>query len=64
MGKDDNHLISFSLIDLYKKCGSIENVSVFLIRCQKRSTVEWNTIIVGYALHGYSEEALCMYYKM
>ncbi|KAL6143485.1 hypothetical protein ACLB2K_054180 [Fragaria x ananassa] len=30
----------------------------------KKTTVGWNTIIAGYALHGYSDEALSMYYDM
>ncbi|KAF3682185.1 Pentatricopeptide repeat-containing protein, chloroplastic [Capsicum annuum] len=64
MGEGDNCFISCALIDMYSKCGSIEGAQFVFDMMPEKTTVGWNTIIAGYALHGYSEEALCMYYDM
>ncbi|PRQ53556.1 putative pentatricopeptide [Rosa chinensis] len=45
-------------------CGSIEDAHCVFDEMSTKTIVGWNTIIVGYALHGYSEEALSMYYDM
>ncbi|TMW83250.1 hypothetical protein EJD97_002383 [Solanum chilense] len=64
MGEGDNRFISCALIDMYSKCGSIEDAQFVFDNMPEKTTVGWNTIIAGYALHGYSEEALCLYYEM
>ncbi|GAB2289397.1 hypothetical protein Dimus_023707 [Dionaea muscipula] len=64
MGFADDVFISCALIDMYSKCGSIADAQFVFDKMPKKTTVGWNTIIAGYALHGYSEEALSMYYKM
>ncbi|XP_016476446.1 pentatricopeptide repeat-containing protein At5g50390, chloroplastic-like [Nicotiana tabacum] len=64
MGEDDNVFMSCALIDMYSKCGSIEDAQFVFDQMPVKTTVGWNTIIAGYALHGYSEEALRMYYEM
>ncbi|CAN4077574.1 unnamed protein product [Withania somnifera] len=46
------------------ECGSIEDAKFVFDNMPEKTTVGWNTIIAGYALHGCSEEALCMYYEM
>ncbi|KAK7340553.1 hypothetical protein VNO77_21259 [Canavalia gladiata] len=59
----DNY-VSCALIDMYSKCGSIEDAHCVFDQMPEKSTVGWNSIISSYALHGYSEEALSMYYEM
>ncbi|KAI3765977.1 hypothetical protein L2E82_16024 [Cichorium intybus] len=56
--------VSCALIDMYSKCGSIEDAQCVFDEMPEKTTVGWNTIIAGYALHGYSEEALDLYYEM
>ncbi|KAI3727046.1 hypothetical protein L1987_66854 [Smallanthus sonchifolius] len=56
--------VSCALIDMYSKCGSIEDAQCVFDVMPEKTTVGWNTIIAGYALHGYSEEALDLYYEM
>ncbi|KAJ9163890.1 hypothetical protein P3X46_023513 [Hevea brasiliensis] len=64
MGVGDDIFVSCALIDMYSKCGSIEDAHYVFDEMPEKTTVGWNTIIAGYALHGYSEEALDMYYDM
>ncbi|KAL2937452.1 hypothetical protein RDABS01_020901 [Bienertia sinuspersici] len=64
MGDSDDVYVACSLIDMYSKCGSIEDAQSIFDAMSEKSTVGWNSIIAGYALHGYSEEALSLYYEM
>lgn len=54
----DNVKVSNSLIDMYSRCGCIEFAQCVFDRMAKRTVVSWNSIIVGFAINGYPEEAL------
>ncbi|KAI4352564.1 hypothetical protein L6164_006801 [Bauhinia variegata] len=56
--------VSCALIDMYSKCGSVEDAQFVFDQMPEKTTVGWNSIISGYALHGYSEEALSIYSEM
>ncbi|XP_020965005.1 pentatricopeptide repeat-containing protein At5g50390, chloroplastic [Arachis ipaensis] len=60
----DDTFVSCALIDMYSKCGSIDDAYCVFDQMPKKTTVAWNSIISGYALHGYSEEALNLFYEM
>lgn len=64
LGLDDDIFVSCALIDMYSKCGSIDDAQFVFDEMPEKTTVGWNSIIASYALHGYSEEALRMYYEM
>ncbi|XP_077242158.1 pentatricopeptide repeat (PPR-like) superfamily protein [Tasmannia lanceolata] len=64
MGIDRNIFVSCALIDMYSKCGSIEDARGVFDEMPEKTVVGWNSIIAGYALLGYSEEALDLYYEM
>ncbi|XP_028759511.1 pentatricopeptide repeat-containing protein At5g50390, chloroplastic-like [Neltuma alba] len=64
MGVGEDIFVSCALIDMYSKCGVIEDAQFVFDLMPEKTTVGWNSIIAGYALHGYSEEALEMYYEM
>ncbi|KZV24876.1 pentatricopeptide repeat-containing protein chloroplastic [Dorcoceras hygrometricum] len=56
--------VSCTLIDMYSKCGNIEDARLVFDEMPEKTTVGWNSIIAGYAFNGYSEEAMSMYYEM
>jgi len=56
--------VDCALIDMYSKSGNIEDARCVFDQMPQKTTVGWNTIIAGYALRGYSEEALGIYYEM
>ncbi|EXB31957.1 hypothetical protein L484_013589 [Morus notabilis] len=64
MGVDQDVFVSCALIDMYGKCGRLEDAQFVFDELPEKTTVGWNTIIAGYALHGYSEEALSLYCEM
>ncbi|KAK4767266.1 hypothetical protein SAY86_015016 [Trapa natans] len=64
IGVGEDIFVSCTLIDMYCKCGSIEDAQLVFDDMPEKTTVGWNSIIAGYALHGYTEEALSMYYEM
>ncbi|KAJ4712571.1 Pentatricopeptide repeat [Melia azedarach] len=64
MRDGDDTFVSCALIDMYSKCGSIEDAQGVFDEMPEKNTVGWNSIMAGYALHGYSEEALDLYHEM
>ncbi|KAK8951637.1 Pentatricopeptide repeat-containing protein [Platanthera zijinensis] len=63
-GLYDNLFVSCALIDMYAKCGCIDKARLVFEEMPMKHVVGWNTIIAGYALNGYSEEALDLYHTM
>ncbi|KAH7677579.1 TPR-like protein [Dioscorea alata] len=53
-----------ALIDMYAKCGNIEEALNVFESMQSRSVITWTTMIAGFALHGLGDEALYMFKRM
>ncbi|KAH9287976.1 hypothetical protein KI387_032093 [Taxus chinensis] len=53
-----------ALIDMYMKCGCLENARSVFDRMSQKDVVSWNTMIVGYAQNGYGDEALKLFHQM
>lgn len=53
-----------SLIDMYGKCGSLEDSSDIFDGLPKRDIVTWSAMMVAYFLHGCDEDALFLFQKM
>ncbi|CAM6051442.1 unnamed protein product, partial [Sphagnum compactum] len=53
-----------SLIDMYAKCGSLEDALKVFNKMPSRDVVTWNAMIVGYAIHGHGKEALKQFEQM
>ncbi|KAK6127735.1 hypothetical protein DH2020_038511 [Rehmannia glutinosa] len=47
-----------ALLAMYCRCGSIDEAYNVFKRIEDKDVVSWNTIIIGYARHGFGEEAL------
>ncbi|XP_057856329.2 pentatricopeptide repeat-containing protein At4g39530 [Cryptomeria japonica] len=56
--------VANALIDMYAKCGSVEKARYLFDNLHKHNLVSWNTMISGYAMHGYGKEALKLYEEM
>ncbi|KAK9140540.1 hypothetical protein Scep_010221 [Stephania cephalantha] len=56
--------IGSALVDMYAKCGSIENSLVVFFKLQEKNLFCWNAIIEGLGMHGYGERALEMFKMM
>ncbi|XP_042493886.1 pentatricopeptide repeat-containing protein At2g13600-like [Macadamia integrifolia] len=63
-GPESDIFVGNSLVDMYTKCGSIEDGSRVFEKMVERDRVSWNAMIVGYAQNGYGNEALDFFRKM
>ncbi|CAK9193539.1 unnamed protein product [Sphagnum troendelagicum] len=63
-GWDSNVFVGNSLIDMYAKCGSLEDALKVFNKMPSRDVVTWNAMIGGYAIHGHGKEALRQFEQM
>ena len=56
--------VNNSLLDMYAKCGALEEAFEIFNGMNKKNTVTWNTMILGLASHGYANEALALFSNM
>eukprot|EP00253_Pinus_taeda_P026704 PITA_26704 len=63
-GFDLNILIENALIDMYAKCGSLENARRIFDSMPNKDVVSWNTMIAGYGMHGNGETSLTLFHDM
>ncbi|KAK3229806.1 hypothetical protein Dsin_001687 [Dipteronia sinensis] len=64
-GYDLDELTGSALVDMYAKCGDVKSsVQVFDEMGNKNFVFSWNSMIVGFAKHGYAEDALRIFDEM
>ncbi|XP_028764210.1 pentatricopeptide repeat-containing protein ELI1, chloroplastic-like [Neltuma alba] len=59
-----NVRVGTALIDMYCKCGSLDDARKVFDKMRDKDVVAWNSMIMGYAIHGFSEEAFRMFDTM
>ncbi|KAL6008288.1 hypothetical protein ACLOJK_033794 [Asimina triloba] len=57
-------LLLTSLLTMYAKCGDMSSASEIFENMPEKSVVSWNSMIMGYAMHGQGEKALEMFLEM
>ncbi|GMY10924.1 pentatricopeptide repeat-containing protein At5g59600 [Fagus crenata] len=58
IGVEDDIFVRSALVDMYSKCGFIADARNLFYQMSEKSTVTWNSMIFGYANHGYCNEAI------
>lgn len=61
---DQNILVGNGLLNMYTKSGSLSNGLLVFGRMKERDLISWNTMITGYGMHGYCDEALATFDDM
>ncbi|CAD6207050.1 unnamed protein product [Miscanthus lutarioriparius] len=56
--------VSTALIDMYAKCGSLEDAVAVFQGMESRDRQAWSVMIVAYANHGYGREAISLFEEM
>ncbi|PWA98750.1 pentatricopeptide repeat-containing protein [Artemisia annua] len=56
--------IGSALIDMYAKCGSLDQSLLVFYKLYEKNLYCWNSVIDGLAMHGYANEALKMFNEM
>ncbi|KAJ6804102.1 pentatricopeptide repeat-containing protein [Iris pallida] len=63
-GVDYDSHVSNALVDMYAKCGCIQEAWLLFDSTRGRDVVCWNSMISRYAHHGYAKEALRVFQLM
>ncbi|GFP95769.1 putative pentatricopeptide repeat-containing protein at3g23330 [Phtheirospermum japonicum] len=53
-----------ALIDMYSKCGKMDASRKVFDRMCEKDVVSWNTMLVGYGIHGLGREAILLFRDM
>eukprot|EP01018_Ginkgo_biloba_P031203 Gb_23798 [translate_table: standard] len=61
---DSDVFLGNAIVDMYSKCGSIENARQMFDKMSKRNVVSWSTMIAGYVQNGHPNEALTLFNQM
>lgn len=64
IGLEQTSIIQSSLINMYSKCGSIEEASKIFVVTVHDDIVSWTAMINGYAEHGVSQEAIRLFERI
>uniref|UniRef100_A0A7N0VA73 DYW domain-containing protein n=1 Tax=Kalanchoe fedtschenkoi TaxID=63787 RepID=A0A7N0VA73_KALFE len=56
--------VSSALVTMYAKRGNIESANAVFTRQEERDLVSWNSMITGFAQHGYAEKGLDVFNEM
>ncbi|KAI7731459.1 hypothetical protein M8C21_026883 [Ambrosia artemisiifolia] len=57
-------ILSNALLDMYCKCGSMEDARFEFTRMVNKDVISWSTMIIGLAQNGFSHEAIDMFEEM
>ncbi|KAF5177009.1 Pentatricopeptide repeat-containing protein [Thalictrum thalictroides] len=63
-GFDDKVYVGAALIDLYSKCGCLNDSIKVFEGMSERDVVVWSAMIAGYGIHGLGQEALRTFNQM
>ncbi|XP_059312495.1 pentatricopeptide repeat-containing protein At4g01030, mitochondrial [Lycium ferocissimum] len=56
--------VSTALIDMYSKCGNLENAQKVFRKLEDKTLASWNSMITGFAIYGLGTEAISLFDKM
>ncbi|KAF5449134.1 hypothetical protein F2P56_029611 [Juglans regia] len=61
---DQDLILNNALLDMYCKCGSLEDSNYVFTRMLEKDVISWSTMIAGLAQNGFSREALNLFQSM
>lgn len=61
---DQDLILNNALLDMYCKCGGIDDARLFFSQMKERDVISWSTMIIGLAQNGFSREALNLFEMM
>eukprot|EP01018_Ginkgo_biloba_P031601 Gb_28200 [translate_table: standard] len=63
-GFESDVLLANALIDMYSKCGNLNDAYQVFDGMPHRTVVSWTAMIACYGMHGHGEDALTLFYQM
>ncbi|XP_021747378.1 pentatricopeptide repeat-containing protein At3g03580-like [Chenopodium quinoa] len=64
VGLTHHIFVGSALIDMYSKCGMVEDAHKLFSEMPEKNAVSWNSMIAGFAQNGYSDKALHLFHEM
>ncbi|XP_010916602.1 pentatricopeptide repeat-containing protein At4g33990 [Elaeis guineensis] len=64
IGLEMDVFVATCLIDMYAKCGRLQDAMLLFEQVPKRSTGPWNAIIAGHGVHGHGDKVLRLFSDM
>ncbi|KAK9090178.1 hypothetical protein Sjap_023355 [Stephania japonica] len=61
---ESNEVVMATLLDMYAKCGAVEDAGKVFDQLRERDFVSWTSMITAYGSHGLASEALQLFYEM
>ncbi|XP_077252132.1 tetratricopeptide repeat (TPR)-like superfamily protein [Tasmannia lanceolata] len=61
---ESNEIVMSALLDMYAKCGAVDDARRVFDRLPVRDFVSWTSMITAYGSHGQAFEALDLFHKM
>ncbi|VFQ71346.1 unnamed protein product [Cuscuta campestris] len=61
---DSSEIVMGALLDMYAKCGAVNEALEVFHHLPQRDIVSWTSMIVAYGSHGRAVEALCLFNEM
>ncbi|KAJ8765038.1 hypothetical protein K2173_010514 [Erythroxylum novogranatense] len=61
---DRDLILNNALLDMYCKCGSLEDANSVFNRMSEKDVISWSSMIAGLAQNGYSRQALKLFESM
>ncbi|XXG81176.1 hypothetical protein AAC387_Pa09g1873 [Persea americana] len=63
-GMEVNEVLGTSLINMYSRCGCVEEARKAFNGMCKRNVVAWTAMISGYGMHGYGAQVIELFHQM
>lgn len=60
----EDAFVGSSIIDMYAKCGSVEQACSFFSNLKNKDAVSWTVMITGYGINGFGREAINLFDEM
>jgi len=63
-GIEFNICLATALVDMYAKCGKLEQARKLFDTMKERDIISWNVMISGYGMHGHAKSAIEIFQQM
>lgn len=63
-GPTQNVVVGSALIDMYSKCGSVDDAFQIFKAMKERNVFSYSSMIVGFAMHGRAQAAMQLFHEM
>ncbi|KAG9134949.1 hypothetical protein Leryth_001249 [Lithospermum erythrorhizon] len=61
---ESNEIVMGALLDMYAKCGAVDEALVIFNKLPERDVISWTSMIVAFGSHGQASEAINLFRRM